>query len=73
MVHGYVIRGRIQPCRWRDGALPGVDTRHFDLEPRLPGEVDAWGLPAPEPVQPSNIPWGRGEKKHPHLFLSILT
>ena len=29
------------PCRWRDGALPGVATRYFDLEPRLPGEVDA--------------------------------
>ena len=31
------------PCYLERRALPGVDTRHFDLEPRLPGLVDAKG------------------------------
>ena len=29
------------PCLLERRALPGVATRYFDLEPRLPGKVDA--------------------------------
>ena len=56
--------------------MPGVDTRYFDLEPRLPGLVDAKGTASPgylfNPQPSTNIPWERGEKKLSHLFLPSL-
>ena len=33
-----------KPCRLERRALPGVVTRNFDQEPRLPGLVDAKGI-----------------------------
>ena len=58
-----VSPGETEPCRvWP----PATSTWSRGYRARWTHRA----LPALEPVQPSNIPWGRGEKKHPHLFLS---
>ena len=50
------------PCCLERRALPGVVTRHFDQEPRLPGGVDAKGIVSSKILsKPSNIQGEREE------------
>ena len=49
------------PCRLERRALPGVVTRHFDQEPRLPGLVDAKGIASSRIL--SNLQTSKGSEK----------
>ena len=48
-------------------ALPGVVTRHFDQEPRLPGLVDAKGIASSRNL--SNLQTSLGSENKPQTFL----
>ena len=51
------------PCCLERRALPGVVTRHFDQEPRLPGLVDAKGTASSRILSNLQISPGGGARR----------